>query len=191
MPDNLKSVLIRVSEGDGAAFKELFDAFSPRIYGFALKVTHSGSLAEEIVQEAFLKIWTHRESLQNVEFFPAWMHMIARNLALNALKKIATEQKAKVQYLKEIRTESSETEELVVYRDYQRILNRAIDRLSPQQKMVYSLCHGEGLKYEEAAEKLRISRLTVKTHMQQAIRAIKTHLRHVSTIIVFASFLAY
>jgi RNA polymerase sigma-70 factor (ECF subfamily) len=72
-----------------------------------------------------------------------------------------------------------ETEETVIYQDYQNILNQAIDRLPPQQKLVYGLCHGEGLKYEEAAQRLHISRLTVKTHMQQALRTIKSHFSHV------------
>jgi RNA polymerase sigma-70 factor (family 1) len=190
MPDNLKSVVFRVSQGDSGAFKELFETFSPRIYGFALKLTHSSSTAEELVQEVFMKIWANRESLDNVESFPAWLHTITRNLAFNVLKRMAIEQKAKTEFVKEMRVESFETEELVVYRDYQNILNNAIDRLSPQQKIVYTLCHGEGLKYEEAAEKLQISRLTVKTHMQHAIRSIKTHFKHIIAISAFASFLS-
>lgn len=191
MPDILKTIIVRVSQGDPVAFKELFEAFSPKIYGFALKLTHSSSMAEELVQEVFIKIWANRESLNDVELFPAWLHTITRNLALNVLKRIAIEQKAKTEFVKEMRTESFDTEELVFYRDYQNILSKAIDRLSPQQKIVYSLCHGEGLKYEEAAEKLQISRLTVKTHMQQAIRSIKSHFRHIVVISALASFLGY
>ncbi len=179
MSGNLKTVVMRVSEGHQGAFKELFDTFSPKTYGFALKLTHSPSMSEEIVQEVFLKIWLNRKALRNVEHFPAWLYSITRNLAFNVLKRSAIEQRVKAQFVKELREENFETEESVIYRDYQRILNKAIDRLSPQQKMVYGLCYGDGLKYEQAAEKLRISKFTVKTHMQQAIRKIKSQLGYI------------
>jgi RNA polymerase sigma-70 factor (ECF subfamily) len=66
--------------------------------------------------------------------------------------------------------------------DHQQILNRALDQLPPQQKLVYSLCHQQGLKYEEVAFQLKISRLTVKTHMQQALRAIRSFIKSDKTI---------
>ena len=182
MPGSLKSIVLRVANSDPGAFKELFENFSPKIYAFALKLTHSQSTAEELVQEVFLKIWLHRESLVTVDNFPSWLYAICRNLAFNVLKRVAIEHKAKTEFSKGLRKDAFETEETVIYRDYEHILQNAIDRLSPQQKMVYSLCHGEGLKYEEAAEKLHISRLTVKTHMQQALRHIKSHVRSVVSI---------
>lgn len=186
MPANLKSVVVRVSEGHQGAFKELFDIFSSKVYAFALKLTHSQSAAEEIVQEVFLKIWLNRQALRTVEHFPAWLYSITRNHAFNIIKRTAIEQRVKAQFTKGLREENFETEELIIHRDYQRILNQAIDRLSPQQKMVYSLCYGDGLKYEQAARKLRISKLTVKTHMQQAIKKIKSQLGHiVAALVVF------
>ena len=172
------SVVTRVSEGDSAAFNDLFHEFSPRVYGFALKLTHSQSTAEEIVQDVFMKVWINRNSLGRINNFPAYLYTITKNLTFNVLKRISVEQKARAEFTKDFCEENCETEQSIIYRDYQNLLSSAIDRLSPQQKSVYSLCHVEGLKYEEAAEKLHISRLTVKTHMQQAIRNIRSHLSH-------------
>lgn len=183
MPIPFSSLVERVAEGDPIAFRELFESFSPKVYGFALKLTHSPTIAEEMVQEVFMKVWVHRERLPNVDHFPAYLYTITRNLTFNVLKRLSIEQKAKAEYVKGFREDVFETEETVIARDYQNILQNAIDKLSPQQKIVYSLCHGEGLKYEEAAEKLDISRLTVKTHMQQAIRAIKTHFKRVVLVL--------
>ena len=180
------SVLTRVSEGDCAAFKDLFHEFSPKVYGFALRLTHSETQAEEIVQDVFTKLWINRNSLSGVDNFPAYLYTITRNLTFNILKRISIEQKARAEFTKDFCEANCETEEAIVYRDYQNLLSNAIERLSPQQKSVYSLCQLEGLKYEEAAEKLHISRLTVKTHMQQAIRSIRSHFRH---IVYFFGFL--
>jgi RNA polymerase sigma-70 factor (ECF subfamily) len=55
---------------------------------------------------------------------------------------------------------------------------------------VYSLCHQQGLKYEEVAYQLNISRLTVKTHMQQALRTIRNFIRSgVSALVLFLSYI--
>jgi RNA polymerase sigma-70 factor (family 1) len=180
-------LVMRVADGDPGAFRELFETFSPKVYGFALKLTHSPAIAEELVQEVFMKIWMYRGGLRGVEHFPAYLYTITRNLTFNVLKRLSAEQKAKAEYIKGFREDVHETEETVIGRDYQNILQNAIDKLSPQQKLVYSLCHGEGMKYEEAAEKLHISRLTVKTHMQQAIRSIKTHFRRVVVVLAVSA----
>lgn len=175
MPRILHDLITRVSEGDAGAFREIFEKYSPKVYAFALKLTQSQSTAEELVQDVFLRIWVGRASLTSIDYFPTYLYTVTRNLALNALKRTAIEERAKAELIRVVPIGHSDTEESIVYRDYQRILNNAIDKLSPQQRNVFSLCHVQGLKYEEAAQKLRISRLTVKTHMQQALRTIKLH----------------
>ena len=175
MNGELDAIIRHISESDPRAFRELFDHYSPKVYGFALKITRSESIAEEMVQEVFMKIWQNRRDLRSVEYFPAYLFTVTKNFSLNVLKRLATEEKAKRSFAEDLHVVHSDTEETVIYRDYHNILSRAIDCLPPQQKLVYSLCRGEGLKYEEVAEKLRISRFTVKTHMQQALRNIKSH----------------
>ena len=191
MHDSLKSVITRVSRGDASAFRELFQQFSGKVYGFALKLTHSQSTAEEIVQDVFLKVWMNRVSLESIDNFSAYLYAITKNRTFNILKRLAIEQKVKAEFVRNFRESNSETEETIIYRDYQNILSNAIDRLSPQQTVVYGLCHGEGLKYQEAAEKLQISRLTVKTHMQQAIRNIRSHLKDLVYFSGLAGFLSF
>jgi RNA polymerase sigma-70 factor (ECF subfamily) len=54
-----------------------------------------------------------------------------------------------------------------------------IRKLPPQQQLIYSMCRHEGLQYDEVAQRLKISKLTVKTHMQQALKTIKTQFAHI------------
>lgn len=184
-PKNDHDLLILISAGDQNAFHLLFNAQSPRVYGFALKLTRSQDLAEEIVQEVFMKIWINRESLADIDHIDAYLHTVTRNHTFNVLKRIATEETAKLALSKKVADAHCETEETVNFRESQNRLNRAIDQLPPQQRMVYSLCHNEGLKYEEVARRLNISRLTVKTHMQQALRTLKSHFTGFAALAIF------
>lgn len=175
MQPKLKNIVDRVAASDPLAFRELFELYAGKVHTFAFKLTHAEITAEEIVQEVFIKVWMHRQELSAIEYFPSYLYTITRNHAFNVLKRLAREATAKHRLERELQKTHEETEEAVIYQDYQRLLDTVIDRLPPKQRQVYSLCHQQGLKYEEAAHRLNISRLTVKTHMQQALRTIKTH----------------
>ena len=164
-----------IAAGDQNAFRRIFETYSNKVYGFALKLTRSTTLAEEIVQDVFMKIWINRESLEAIRSFPAYIFTLTKNHTFNTLKRIAIEEAAKNTLGKKMNVANYETEDAVNYNESQRLLNQAINNLPPQQKLVYSMCQQEGLKYEEVAQRLKISRLTVKTHMQQALRSIKSH----------------
>jgi len=181
---NLESVLHRIVKGDQLAFREIFELFSPKVYGFALKLTHSEELAQEVVQEVFMKIWVSRESMSAVNYFPSYLYTVTRNHAFNMLKRLALEQRVKENIRKELSEVEEDAHESSLYRDYHHVLVHAISQLPPQQRLVYSLCHQKGLKYDEVARELNISRLTVKTHMQKALRAIKSHFKAGVTFIV-------
>jgi RNA polymerase sigma-70 factor (ECF subfamily) len=183
MHENLKSLVTEVAYGNQKAFRALFDLYSPKIFSFAFKLTRCGSTAEEVVQEVFIKIWINRATLTDVVFFPSYVNIITRNHCFNVLKKMAFEEKGKIAMGRDQTERHDETEQSIIYRDYQHILNNVIEALPPQQRLVYSLCHSQGLKYEEAAQRLNISRLTVKTHMQQALRAIKANFSRLLALI--------
>src|SRR5688572_40164 len=132
---DLKSLLHKTSIHDKGAFGKIFQSFSGMVYSFSYKLTRSDYLAEEIVQEVFLKVWMHRESLPQIDNFSAYLFTITKNLAFNILKHNLIEEKAKT-ILSGERTDSHVTEETVIYQDYQQLLNKAINHLPPQQKLV-------------------------------------------------------
>lgn len=184
MTEGHESIIRRIANSDPQAFRELFNRWSPKVLGFSLKITRSESIAEEIVQDVFERIWQRRKGLESVDNFPAYLFTITRNHALNILKRLAAEEKAKMILADDLRRIQPETEELTIGHDYKGLLNQAIDCLPPQQKLVYNLCHREGMKYSEVAEKLRISHLTVKTHMQHALRSIRSRLAIVAKTMI-------
>jgi RNA polymerase sigma-70 factor (ECF subfamily) len=183
-----ESIISRVSLGDEVAFRQLFELYSNKIFGFVFKLAKSKVMAEEVVQDVFMKVWMNRESLRDVEYFPAYLSTIAKNHAFNLLKRKALEEQAKLVLQRDLPQSSLETEERIAYRDYNNILKEVVSQMPPQQQKVYKLCHKKGFKYEEVAVKLNISKLTVKTHMQKAIRTIKSHFEGVVSVFLLIIF---
>jgi RNA polymerase sigma-70 factor (family 1) len=183
---DIRSLLHQLSKNDETAFRKLFHLFSDQVYSFSFKLTRSRISAEEMVQEVFMKIWVGRNKLHNIDNFSSYLFIVTRNLVLNSLKRKALEDKAKASFMIERERLHSNTEETVIQNDYERILNDTINHLPPQQRLIYSMCHQEGLQYDEVAERLKISRLTVKTHMHQALKTIKAQFSNLIQMIILA-----
>jgi len=83
-----KRLLQRVSEGDEAAFRELFYHYADMLGNYVMRLTRSRTNAEEIVQDVFLSIWMCREVLAEVENFKAYLFVVSRNQTLNAMRKM-------------------------------------------------------------------------------------------------------
>lgn len=185
----IKNLLDQLANDDERAFRQLFHFFSDKVYSFAYRLTRSETVAEEMVQEVFLKVWINRASLSEVSNFSAFLLTITKNQTFNILKRQALEERAKLRLLREFDDTQGETEEAFIMEEHKQLLNQAINHLPPQQRLVYSMCHQEGLRYEEVAQRLKISKLTVKTHMQQALRNIKSQFLHIARLaLVFFTF---
>lgn len=172
---NEKELLIQVASGDEVAFSKLFNHYRNKIYGSAYKLSRSAVVAEEIVQNVFLKIWLRKEKLTSIQNFNAYLFVVTRNEIYLALSRIARDAMVK-SLLSENHTESEiDNEKRLIYQEYQDILQKAIARLPIQQKKVYQLIKVEGLKREEAAQLLRIHPETIKTHLARAVKSVRNY----------------
>lgn len=171
---NNESELIRlVSEGNERAFRKLFDFHKDRLYNYVRRITDNEELAEEIVMDAFLKIWINRIELCEINRFDSYMYTVVRNQAFNAVKRLAHESSI----IKELGRRNSEcqdcTEETVISNDYKRLLHQAVNKLPAQQKLVYMLSRDQGLKYDEIALHTSLSKNTVKAHLKKAVSTLR------------------
>ena len=80
---NESALLNLVSEGDESAFRVIFNHYSDKLYNYARKITDNEELAEELVMDAFLKIWCNREELSKINNFDSYLFTIVRNQAIN------------------------------------------------------------------------------------------------------------
>ncbi|MBN8856851.1 MAG: sigma-70 family RNA polymerase sigma factor [Sphingobacteriales bacterium] len=170
-----KELLALIAKSDEAAFAELFDHYRNRIYSSARKLSRSAVIAEEIVQNVFLKIWLNRADLTGVNNFSAYLFVITRNEVYLALNRIARSYKIHSLFSKEQPPSDNDNERRFMDREYQNLLQKAIERLPVQQKKVYQLMKVQGLKREEAASLLRVHPETVKSHLAQAVKSVRSY----------------
>lgn len=175
--NNESELLKRIAFGDRRAFTEIFDFYQRYVYEYGRKLTKSDDQAGEIVQDVFLKIWLNREGLASIDNFGAYLNTIVKNHSLNVLRKIANDFKRAKELLFLVKESVESTNEQLDYNESKRLLNQAIADLPAQQRTAYILCHVEGLKYEQAAEKMNISSRTVQAHMGQALKHIREHFK--------------
>lgn len=163
-------LLSKVAKGDEVAFKSLFDIWYPYLAAHIFRITQSRELAEEIVQDVFLKIWQSRETLAGVVHFRAYLTVVSRNHALNAIRKIARDSRKQQQWVYENREQPDGKDTI-----YYSLIDEAIDQLTPRQREIYLLHRHKKLTYNQIAEQLHLSRETVKSHLQLATMAIKNY----------------
>ena len=176
-----RALLMQVASGDEIAFRQLFMMHHQQLGGHMLRITNSIELAEEVVQDVFVKIWFTRESLVRVDNFKAYLFVISKNHALNCLKKLAKE-RAMIRQLEDADRPNLE----VVGTDmYYNLLDEAIDQLPPQQQKVYLLSRHGRLKYTEIADQLELSRETVKKYLQIATVSITEYVHEHLEVMAF------
>ena len=173
---NEKELLLRIAAGDAAAFGTLFYRWHQELAEYVLRLTRSRCITEEIVQDAFLKIWMKKEQLAEVENFRAWLFILCRNHTFNCLRQLARSTHQQQAWITQVIQQAQAGEEPTPDSWYV-LLEEAVLRLSPQQRKVYLLSRRDGLKQEDIARQLQLSRNTVKRHMSLALHAIETYIR--------------
>jgi RNA polymerase sigma-70 factor (family 1) len=183
-----KELLHKVASGDQKAFTELFERYQTLVYDYAIRLTRSKSQAEEIVQDIFIKIWVNRREIESIQNFGGYINRMARNQSYTALRKIAAQALRMVELAQSEIVGSNNSEHRALYNESAKILKTAVDILPPQRKLVYELCHEQGLKYDEVAAKLNISSGTVHKHMKLALKSIRTYFHYMDATILFFIF---
>lgn len=167
-------LLAKIASGDHYAFRILFNRYHHKVYSYSLRFLRSETGAEEIVQEVFINLWLGRTKIVQITNFGGYLRVATKNRTLNALKKIALDFKANSARTQEWTEVNNDTEEAIQVKEIRGLLEEAIQRLTKQQRLVYQMCHIDGIKQKEAAEKLNISPQTVKVHLREATKTIRS-----------------
>lgn len=170
-------ILQKIADGDESAFRMLFDEHWQNIYGVAYMLTKSAPMAEDMVQEIFMKLWIKREQLPEIENFRNYLFIVARNHIFNELKKRSADILF-TNHLFEYFHDAKETpEKKLIEKEAEQIIGEIIERLPQQQKMIYRLSREEGLSRNEMAERLGIAPNTVRNHLTRALEMIRHELQ--------------
>jgi RNA polymerase sigma-70 factor (family 1) len=182
-----RELLYRISQGDEVAFTDIFNHYSQRIWMFVLKKTKSETIAEEIVQEVFLKLWVKKETATDIEDVASFLYTMAINKTYDYFKKVAGDSRKLENFWHQIQqaAPSSPVEETIDFRESLEIVNQAIEQLPPQRKKIYLLNRMEGLSYEEIAQQLNISKSTVSNQLVEATKFIREYVKGAGGATIF------
>ena len=177
-----KETIEKLKNGDMVAFDIIYRKYSPKLFGFILKILKVESDAEEIMQEVFLKIWETRDKIKAHSSFDSFIYTISYNKSINLIRKKVTEKKY-VDFLKRL-PEMSESNILddLQFMELSSQLNSLIEKLPSRQKEVFLLSREKELTYKEIAVKLNISKNTVENHMVKALKLLRENFKDISLL---------
>jgi RNA polymerase sigma factor (sigma-70 family) len=178
-PQQLKTWLQAAGKRDAAAFRSLYEASAPKLFGFALRILHKRELAEEVLQESFVAIWNNAANYQAHLASPmTWMATIVRNKAFDHLRRT----NAAV----EIDAEPFDTEVINALQDPQRTPIEALQMsgdakalawcmaaLEGAHRQVLALAYYHDLSHSEVARQMTLPIGTVKTWIRRSLEKLR------------------
>lgn len=173
-------LLQRVAGGDHAAFRLLFDLYADKMHAAVYNYTKSTWVAEELVQEMFIRVWKYREQLYAVKDPSAYLYRMIFNQINDWLKQAANEQRLLEGMRMRDLINPYDTGRQLDAAELQRILTAAVDSLPPQKKIIYQLNREQGLSYQEIADQLQLSVNTVRNHLVEANKLLRNYLKNYS-----------
>ena len=173
-----------VKNGDEKSFEILFHKYYKFLCQYAAKIINDDSAAEEIVQDFFVKIWEKRETLNIETSVKNYLFRSVKNFCINYIQHNKTKYNYAKKVISEIETNFSDDDSLPETELSQKI-EESINSLPEKRKEIFRLSRQEGLKYQEIADKLKISIKTVETQMSLAIKTLRDKLKIYSSFFTF------
>ena len=178
-------LLAQVRDGNEGAFAALVDAHSARIIGLAWKLVGHRADAEDIAQEAFLRLYRGISSLRGDSSVATWLYRTVTNLAIDHLRR--QKLKRKIFFFRQSDDEHDPLElvadpaaspaEQCLAGEAGRRLARALGKLSARQRLVFTLRHSEELTLKEIATLMKLEEGTVKSHLHRAVLVLRKELK--------------
>ncbi len=177
------NLVIRAMQGDEAAFREIYNITYQNKFYIAKKYMKNDAAAEDVLQDAYIKIWVNLPSLDKPESFQSWSSKIVANTALNELRKnqplLFSEMAGEGDDGSELAFEvednyvPNQPELSFTEQEEQNIVREMIDSLSDDQRMCIMMYYMEELGVREIAETLGCSEGTVKSRLNYGRKNIK------------------
>ena len=171
--------MARVRAGDHAAFEKIYRLHAARVFGYLWRLTRDETLADELRQDAFFRLWRARDGWKPGGSVSAYLITTARNLALNSFRDQRARQRRETVLAGFAASASPSPEALKDRSELAGRVNAAIAALPDRPREVFSLKRDAGMSYQEIADLLGISPKTVGIHMGRAFRLLREALADV------------
>ena len=174
MQAELVWLLGAVAKGDKAAFERLYGATRAKLYGVLLRILGRPELAEEVMQETYLKVWKMADKFDPALASPiTWMVAIARNRAIDIVRKRS---EVSIEDEKDAQNVAADTPAPLARREMTEELKRLLSclgKLDPEKQRIVLLAYYRGWSREQLATKLDIPVNTIKTWLRRSLLEIR------------------
>jgi RNA polymerase sigma-70 factor (ECF subfamily) len=172
-----KYLIARLKDGDQTAFELLFHFYYPGLVIYSTQFTTDRTEAEEIVQDFFVRFWQRHQQISLTDSLKSYLFSSVKNGSLNYLKHKKVEEK----YIRQM-TELSNHHlvydpDLYLSSELQEKVKNAIDLLPERCREIFIMSRIRGLKNEEIADDLHISKRTVETQISKALKVLRVELK--------------
>ena len=178
-PGDEPELVRRLKNRDPEAMADLYDRYGRIAYSLIYRIVHNAAMAEDLVQETFLRIWNrvHAFDEQKGALGP-WVLTVARNRAIDYLRSVDGRRRESIFELEKIEEPAlfCNFENEIMNMDRVRILREAFLKLSGNQRTVIELAYYEGLSQSEMAERLQQPLGTVKTWVRTALKTLRNEI---------------
>lgn len=181
--DDERVLVARLSAGDTDAFDELYDAYRPKVFAFLLRMSRSRAVAEDLLDETWLRLVKHARDLRPDTRLPAWLFTVARNLYWTYRRDMLVED----MYACDLALWPSAATwpspfELAAASELERRVERALSTLAPQYREVVLLIAHEGLTAADAAAVCGMTPEALRQRLSRARSALAEQLHKTTAI---------
>ncbi|ERJ59054.1 RNA polymerase sigma factor [Sphingobacterium paucimobilis] len=169
-------LLQRLKAGDHAAFEDLYNQHSKKLYWKLQQMVKDPEEADELLQNLFVKVWEKREQIVVQQTFEGYLYRVAQHMAIDYFRKLERQNRMQEEVLRTGITIDEDTEAQLFAKETQQLLDEAVANLPEQRRRTFILCKFEGKSHQEAAEIMNISPNTVHNHLVKAVYAVRQHL---------------
>ncbi|RKR85520.1 RNA polymerase sigma-70 factor (ECF subfamily) [Mucilaginibacter gracilis] len=170
-----EDLVVALGNRDKIAIEALYDMYSSSLLGVISRIVVDTAVAEDVLQETFIKIWNSFQSYsaEKGRLF-TWMVNIARNLSIDKVRSKDFKNQSKNQEL-EINVTFIDEQRNTVYKPELLGVKELVEKLKPEQKLILDLVYFKGYTHTEASEELGVPLGTVKTRLRMAIIQLRTY----------------
>lgn len=175
----LEELLVRIAQSDRAAFHQLYDATSPKLFAVAVRILGRRDLAEEVLQDAFLTVW-NRAARYRPDLAPpmSWMVSITRNRAIDVLRKRTEVQFSDDGQEADRASDLPDPYQLAEQSGALRALLSCMEGIAPKQRTCLLMAYYYGFTHEEISERIDVPVGTVKSWLSRSLKRIRECLDH-------------
>ncbi|HMH21052.1 MAG TPA: RNA polymerase sigma-70 factor [Puia sp.] len=182
-----KGFLELLRQGNELAFEKVFTTYYEALHAYAFIILGDGAIAEELVQEVFFSVWAKKDKLDIRSSLKSYLYKSVFNECMDHLKhrKHKAIHTSYVLHQARISSSGEDADRRAGLKDLEKKLQKALNDLPEQCRIIFQLSRFEGAKYQEIAAQLGLSVKTVEAQMGKALRRLRISLAEFLPLLIF------